>query len=71
MNLNAKTVVAGIIGFLVVGGGSFYAGTKFSDGGPRGDFAQVDQGGQMRDGPNVPGGCKADKERGAEAHLER
>lgn len=58
MNMNTKIAIAAVIGVLVVGGGSFYAGTKFSDGGSRADFAQMEQGGQMKGGPNVPGGMQ-------------
>lgn len=56
--MNTKIVIAVIAGILVVGGGSFYAGTKFAGGGSRPDFAQIEQGGQMRGGPDAAGGMQ-------------
>jgi len=59
--MNTKIIVMAIIGVLVIGGGSFYAGTKSAgdNSGPRADFAQMGPGGQVRMGQNEGVGMRA------------
>lgn len=51
-------ITIGVIGAVVIGGGSFYAGTKVAGDGNRPGFAQMGQEGQMRVGQNGVGGMQ-------------
>lgn len=56
--MNIKMIVIAVIGAVVIGGGSFYAGTKVAGNDSRPGFAQMGQNGQMRSAPNATGGMQ-------------